>query len=638
MRRLPCGKLRPLVAALILLANATAASAQPGVQTLTSDDLARAGITRLSDIFALAGTWSTFSTEDYHWDAAPLGVTWETSSAWKLFVDESPVDLRALGRQSINGLPLSLSEVCTVQLHTLPVIIGGLIAAAGAIHLQTCPVTHGLSARGVLGVGNETGDPGPWRYTDFGGPNVDRTGPTIQGVIAGGGRNWHLRAQAILDEHHATDPRIRTRVRTLYVGEKDARIFLRAGRASFRLGTHTITGAAARTEDLRYSETLGLEAPVNHETAYVRANGTWRKMGYRLSGMQSNVLTRRNLGSVNVDFEQNALRAHLYGRFTGNRAQAEFGIRGAYLRTIPFPVHNVQMLTLGSVYGQLDALLGRWVKLVTMGSFSIDGRAPGYSAFGSLGFLPADVRLTIAMNDRSYAGQHDLAYWLTQGYQPTSPGSLPVELQASDKREQVLSADLSWHRRRDIELSFTGGFRRHRGYPLLSYAAIYDSLTTGLKVATTARSIAGNTLRGEAELRMPLGHYVTAAVHAAYAYIMAGQHEYRAAWHQRVLAYAQVDFAPNPRFTLHARARYRGVSNWPDYSAAAQAAPEHYAFRMPAAVLVDLTAQKRLWGERLRLSATLRNLADHSHISHPAGSRTRLLFQIRIQYRFEAVI
>lgn len=622
---------------LAFLASATMAVAQPGVQTLTAEDLAQAGVTRLSDIFELARGWSAFSTEEFHWDVAPLGVTWETSTRWMVFVDENSVDMRALGRQSINDLPLSLSEVCTVKLYTLPVVIGGQIAPSGAIQLQTCSVPRGLSARGVLGAGNETGDPGPWRYTAFGGPNVDRTGPTLQGAFAVGGGNWHLRAQAKLDEHHATDERIRTRARTLYVGEKDARIIQKAGRVDLRMGTLTLLGAAGRTEDLRFSETLGVEAPINHETAYFGAAGTSRILGYRMSARRSRVLTRTNPASVNLDFEQDALSAQLYGRFKLNDAHFELGARGWHLRTIPQPVQEERRFILGSTYGRWNARIGARLTAFAHGSYEFERGGPGFSAFGSLSLAPGGLQLTLFANNRTYASHNDLAYWLSQGYDPTYPGSIPLQSKTEATRGRMLSADLSWHRRGEAELILTAGYRHHGNYQLVSYSTSYDSLTTGLAVATGIASVAGGALRGAVELRMPVGPAATALLHATYAYVMADQHEYRSAWHLRVVAYGQLDFRPNPRFSLHTRLRYRGASDWHGFTEAARVAPEHYALSLPAALLVDISAQKRLWGEQLRLSATLRNLADHLILTHPAGSWTRLSFHVRFQYRFSSV-
>ncbi len=105
--------------------------------------------------------------------------------------------------------------------------------------------------------------------------------------------------------------------------------------------------------------------------------------------------------------------------------------------------------------------------------------------------------------------------------------------------------------------------------------------------------------------------------------------------YHRVQIGGQENYHPNDRFSLNMRLRYVGATTWPEFEDAAAGNPDFYAMRLPGTVYLHLTVQKRFWGERLRLSATMRNVLDHPHLAHPAGARTHALFQIAMRFAIQ---
>ena len=303
-----------------------AGMAQSGVHTVTHDDIVRSGITRLSDLFALAGGWAVTSIDGYHWDAAPIGV--DQPDSWQLFVDSIPLDVRAIDRHRLNLLPINVSEICRVEFHSRPVVIGGMAALRGAINIHTCKPIHNLAVKGAAAVANEAGDPGPWRYTPEAVPNVDRSGPTMQVSVAWANAKTALRIQAGADEHHATDPRIRTRVHTLYRGEKDARILLRNAQLEITRTRHRLKVAAAQSQDFLYSTLVGLDVPIDHDVRYFQLSGGWRPLKYFLIASQNDISTRANPKNANVDLKQFTLNGRLLASSPLNIRHLSIGLSG----------------------------------------------------------------------------------------------------------------------------------------------------------------------------------------------------------------------------------------------------------------------------------------------------------------------
>ena len=131
---------------------------------------------------------------------------------------------------------------------------------------------------------------------------MDRSGPTLQASVAKATPQSYIRIQAGTDEHHVTDPRIRTRVHTLYRGEKDARIQLRFARLDARLKRHRLAIASSRSRDLLYSILFGLEAPIDHDIQHMRLSGSANPVKYSVQASRNRISTRTNPENFNVDF------------------------------------------------------------------------------------------------------------------------------------------------------------------------------------------------------------------------------------------------------------------------------------------------------------------------------------------------
>ncbi|NBC17074.1 MAG: hypothetical protein GVY18_07135, partial [Bacteroidetes bacterium] len=200
------------------VASAQPTTPGPGVRVLSAEEVRQAGITRLGDLFRLLDDWDAATIDGYTWQAAAAGLAPLQTSTWTLLVDGQPVDLGLLDAPVLDMLPLPLSEIAYVEVISRPAFVAGMMAPAGTIHLHTRDPAGGLGLKGTVSAANEVGDPGPYRYTDFATPNIDRIGPTYEAAAFVADSTAHVRAFLKADEHHATDEQIEQRVRTLFPG------------------------------------------------------------------------------------------------------------------------------------------------------------------------------------------------------------------------------------------------------------------------------------------------------------------------------------------------------------------------------------------------------------------------------------
>ncbi|MXZ04693.1 MAG: hypothetical protein F4Y90_04140 [Rhodothermaceae bacterium] len=604
-------------------------------QVLTAEDLSRAGVLRLSDILELADDWSGSSTEGYHWDIAPLGTSWEASPEWSLFIDGQLISLRALNRQSLNTLPIALSEICEIRLNATPVLINGVLAHGGAVQITMCKSPNGLSLRGQVGAGNETGDPGPYKYTDLGGSNVDRTGPTAEAALSVSSSNWHYRGMVAADEHHVTDPRIRPRVLQLYRGEKDARIIYRAFGFDGSSSGFTVNAATSRIEDLLFTPVMGREIPVDRQTTFVTMSSARRLLGYSISGNSTSFTTRENPESIITDFVQQRAHARLHSTRSLGINSIEFGA-GWLFAQAQFGPEELRH-TLYSYRGDATLSLGtpNRLRMRTMAALSLDDRILGYEVFSRIWHDRIGLDLRVMLRNRAPAAELTFADWATRGFRP---GNAELRFMHLDlpRRRSTYSLDLAWTTGNQVKLYLNGGLRRLTNHVRPRMHALLDSTRTRLHATTDIVAASGQIARASGRIYMPLTSQFTVKLYGVYAYPWSDSDAFRSAWYHRMQVGGQGEFHPNDRLSLNMRLRYVGATTWAEYEEAAADNPEFYTTRLPGAVYLHLTVQKRFWGERLRLSATMRNVLDHPHLAHPAGARTHALFQVAMRYAFQA--
>ncbi len=624
----------------LMLALPLTVAAQPDVQVFTAEDLAQAGVIRFSDIFALADGWTANSTAGYSWDAAVTGTAPFAPVGWKVFLDESQVDLRLLDGQDINSLAISLTEVCRVEIHSRPTFTAGVFAASGAIHFQTCEPAPGVSVGISAGAGSQTGDPGPFKYTPLGGPNVDRSGPVLQGATAASSGAWSLRLQGRADEHHATDERIRTRVHTLYVGEKDARIFHTSGRAELaRTGVrarHRLYASAMRSEDLTYYRALALEVPADHQVLAAGLSGTAPvgsalHLHYQMRAERSELATRPNPDSLDMDWRRETLRTYASLEGESGTTSAEFGAGAIYQRAdLPVVAPEVAFES----FGALSVDLGEGLEARAAARLERTDGSTGHAFRGAftwqLGQRQSAVLTATALRQVP-AIERPLWYWIAQGYDAARFEGAPL----AEPAHRAASLEAAWELRLGarFDLTTSATLWRYRNLPAEAHEANFNPTTTGLVVRTAVLESWGYLTNLAAKVKFrPTGAFSLEGF-GAYSYPRSNDALFVHASRQQptVLASVTARLRPNARFSLFARLRYRGGTEWPLYRYAAEEAPAYYASSLQARAVLDLTVQKRFWQDHMRLGASLRNVLDHAYLLHPAGGTSGLGLHFYVQ-------
>ena len=619
-----------------------AAGAQGQDRVITAGELEDAGVARLTDIASLLDNWASSSVEGYSRDFSVGGLAPLGNPAWTLFVDGVPVDLRALGMQDMNSLPVSLTEIDRVEVYEQPAVVAGRFVPAGALDIRTRTSDERLAVRAAVIGGNESGDPGPFRYTTLKSPNIDRIGPTFQGSLSAAGSRWFVRAQGKADEHHATDERIRERVLTLYRGEKAPRLILgavraEAGRHSPR-GRHAVFGSASRLSGLWFFDPLGLELPAVHEFLQAGVTGD-RALGPALGLRWAATITRSEFRARSnpAGHEGWTDDRRFWGHVVVSARQAEAGISADVVHTSFTGESEQRSLTHLRAYGSFQHRMGSDMQASGALVASQVDKEISYAAVAGIEAVLRPKLTITAMGTASRrvpAQEQDLWYRVHEGFVP--PHSASIAPVSESTAAYMLTADLTARLRLSETARFvlTGDWRDFRGGTLVLMSPQYDEATTGFITPTSLHAgVPGRTVRLGATLEGTLCARLHMRLHYGLLRPYSPREVFHEGWRNQPARRASVTvrYAAAGRLTLFARIRYVGQSHWAAYDKAADASGGLYASRIPSAHLLDVTVTKSLWEHRMVATMSLRNVLNHAHRAHPAGAITYMALHIGLR-------
>jgi len=186
--------------------------------------LSARGTTRFTELLQSLEPINYWSTDRYTARVVGLGLGGPHALGPAVIVDNLLTTPRLMDRIQYELIPLVSQDID--RIHFKP----GLTRTAdgrlvdGIVYVET-KQPAGFTVSSHIGWTNETGDPGPYLYTNAQAKNVDRSGPTVGARITWGNDRWVVRTGFDTDAFHMTDPRTDGRIWRTYAGQKKALVY-----------------------------------------------------------------------------------------------------------------------------------------------------------------------------------------------------------------------------------------------------------------------------------------------------------------------------------------------------------------------------------------------------------------------------
>ena len=568
------------------------------------------------------------------------GLSWQAlrgsgQSALTVLLDGEPVLFSFFGETDLEEIPIPLSLLDRAVFCPTPGPAARGWTSGPTLFLWTRSARAGSTLAGSWRMGNEVGDPGPYRYTDRATPNVDKYGPDTEfalrhtDTLRMQGGEATFRALRL----YATDPAAAFRNRAVTTRPANRQRVITAateGYAQALSTQHTVRLAGLYAADLWFFEPAGRELPVRRLGASVSLHSDARRaFSYRLAARFQRLSDEDSrLPGFRPDWQQRILSAALHGRRDKWRYGAAweqtdaagpgldrttgFALTSLYaLRAWPLPLGYSQtafhLSSSGGDVGGDAQLLLRWIPS--------SAARPARAATLALGI------------SRQLPEQNlDYAFWSTQGYRGLELTT--VRYHSAPPRPYLsayvtLSPEVTVSP--SVQVSGRATVQTHRGLTLERPSFRLDDegiAPTG--VVTAVPDAAGSVADGTVALKLSrgMGHldlsYSAFAPFGGTAAFLDAQK--RVPQHR---ARAGAALRPDPGFSLHVAVEAQSAARWPGYTlfdGAASRGGYRYTDGTPNLWLLDVTATKRLWNRRAQVTLLFRNVLNSEERYHPLGA------------------
>lgn len=619
-------------------ADTTGGPHDPARTLITAEEIEAAGLYRLPDLFRLVPEARTATVEGLSWRAHLGGADPFAEEDWIVLLDGERLDLGLFGEQNLALVPVSITHLDSVEVWTTPRVAAGTFAA-GVIHLHTRRPRPGPSLRAGFAVGNEAGDPGPFRYVpDLTSPNVDKFGPDHEAEIGYGARSWRAQARYGWTRFYATDPAAMERNTEALGGRYPALGVLAPAvrlEADALGGTHALSLLGSRADDLWFSAPVGRELPVRRLAGQASLSGRVpvapsAHLAYRLAlaGTRMEEWGETALG-LEPGWRGRTMRAGMEGRWRRGALAASLGLDAEHLAA-----RGAE----GVALGRLTATLSRTPSPSAQQRLEASLAAAGgdVAASAALSARQTRGRLTLgaaaSLAQRLPAEAARLGFWRARGYDAfgrlvdfegdAAPGTTTQALARLDAEVRIAPG---------LAARAHAEARAFRGLTLETQPTAPDpDALEAVRRTFVVPGVRGQALGAGASLHLARGAWSGRLFYDGRA-PSGGGDAFRRAWAAvpRHRAGASAAVTAGDAFTLWGSLAYRSSSRWPAFEGF-----EGYRPEVPAAWLLDAALEKALWQRRLRLSLLLRNVLDAEERYHPAGAE----LDVRLYLRAEVLL
>ncbi|MEE9166434.1 MAG: hypothetical protein V3U24_03095 [Candidatus Neomarinimicrobiota bacterium] len=626
-----------------------------GRQIITWQTIRNAGLMRLSDILFLAKDWNSYTIDGFTYYATANGLSTFQRQTWIVMLDGHRLDFNVFDTKNLNMLPVSLNQIDYVEIISIPQVHEGEFTEKGLLHFHTKKPKSGLSFRTHFAAGNETGDSGPYRYTEFVTPNIDKIGPDFSFTTAFGGKHFYAIANFPFLEHFATDPNIVQRNRGISAGQYPE---LEVMAPSLRVGfSHEKTNlelfaANSCSEDYLFFKPLGREIPVKNFFAHRAVRGSLTigensNVHYYLKYSINQLERRKNSLDLDFNWRLNNIYTNVEGNYTRSFYRAKLGAGIDRFWRNSGQAEDKNSIQTAKLYTQFNFPFfdNMHQSIGALAVFSEDEIAIK-SLISNVWRINMNETLqsVLSFSQRLYQEDSSVWYWTENGY--TFLPEIGVRYHSPDRirKNNQATSDIIWKHRfnEGSSVETSGSFRVfHNLYVEQQefHLNAEDNSFFSVLPIQILTGLTGKVFRGQITIDSNFIPSMANRLSYNYQTDFDSDDGFRSVWWtlpKHNFRYS-VTYTPVEGFTVWAHFNYSSSSKWVDYQEIDAESNGKYSSTINGINTLDMAVQKQLWSKKLETTLIVRNILNKENKYHPIGASFNLSFHIQIRLLLDSV-
>ena len=581
---------------LALLFIATPLAAQRSARrVIDAAAIAAAGWHRLGDIVNALPPGSAASIDGFNHEMSGSRLGFHESSGtramWTVRLDGQPTPMQIDGVWLLDLLPVAITQLDSVVITEGARLADGRAAVLGTIDLHT---RRPRRASVIVDYqhGDESGDPGPYRYTPRATPNVEKIGPFASVAAAAGVARGALDVAARFNSLNITDPRFVASL-TTPLGRQDENSAGGSAVLSLDLlgGRHSIIAGRARFSGPMRDPSIGA-------LEWVRIFGSH-------AGISGSVLVGDRplrYGASATSLEVDQLTAAIPLTIGQERIIGNAFIEAPLSTTLRAGAGlNIGTQDAGAEHRKRSSARG-WIGYAEgprMLMAAAERSAGAMSMSGSARYertLPDSDVVAVSLDLQRAWLDADNAWMDGFGSASVHEGSTTAaDFRAEVSTREMLHMRPIWYVR---AFRFTGFQASANGSAADSAFSARQGVAAGVVVSSSAS--ARVRLWGRAEASQMIGEAARGEASMPSGF-----------------AEGSISTKTAGNFTLAVLARLAPATRWQSFAATSER-------EIPATRRFDFSVNKSIWKDRVRAQLVMRNLLNTAERTHPLGAQWNL--------------
>lgn len=618
--------------------------------TLYRDDFEHAALIRIPEIFSLIGEWDVYSVEGYTWQGAANGFDTYQQQNWIFMVNGQKLALKIFDIPNVNLLPFSTDQIDSIEVFVYPQLVGDEYSDKGLIHIHTRRIKEGVTIQGQFTGGNKTGDPGPYRYTEYWSKNVDRIAADESYRLGYRGKYGYLGGEYYTQVYYPTDPRTADRNRDIYPYENPRILtnsfFIQSAVSQF-ISEPQIDIVYTQLEDFYFFKPLGREIPVNNYFTSVQISGRVNlkntfDMGYKLRYTSNALEKRKNNYDLDFDWKQQNMYANIHTQFFWARQMINLGFALEQTRIETHYSLTRNVINSVKIYGSVAPKSDVRGFFKLNGAIDIDEEDIGYQISGSGKWhisKQQNLQSILSYSRIKVRTENSLWYWSEKGYNFVNENGPGYSLDGNLKAGKQWSMDLIWQWHKtgfpslNTGISYRSFLNKNWEIQPFQYNVDHKTVEAPVYIKTSQTGGVGSAFfRLKSDLLDVLSHNFYYRYSAGIGDSDVFTQIWKSVPKHRFMY--QIRFKPVESFSIWMMLHYRSSVYWSDYAAINDQSGGIYSAHLSEMFLADIAVNKWLWKKQIKLNFILRNIFNEADISYPIGSSQNLRFYAQAEFFF----
>lgn len=627
-------------------------------KTWKSEDLLRIELETWFDLFSISSNWVNSTNDDANIQFSRNGLAGIGGAWWPVYINGVQVETEAWGTNSLHIIPFDISQLDSVVIIEKPMVYEGVFTEKGGVFLYMKDNEEGLRSEGSISFGSNSGDPGPYAYTEHISPNSERIGPFINGQISYRDNKFGIKVGGSHTTHPLTDnllayARLKPFKHTV-TPTSQVKIIKNSGflklNYSGEVFNHEILVGTSEAEDFIYTEVYTSEVPVSRNFSYasIQGNGEILKdlsFSYQAGYNQQRLENYPNKDDLWVSWNQDitSLKTSINQKF--QRGTAQIGLEYKFFSLKDdLSGNRLNMNNISSVYF-IDYQLSKKINVFYSGKLS---RNEDYDLKNHTGLnYKISNTNTFYMegsySQRSPAEDNSIWYWIAKkGFGSDTLSAFDdVQLTYNPIYKDIR---FGWKTNKEnLLLSVSAVFSKH----VNEYFADIDlNLNEKGEIFPESFNFINNYSADffRIPIRINLNHNKTfQEFRFTWSRQVSGNRKFFSMLPKHKFIYS-INWKPESSLKIWARLQIQSRTSWANLESLdgkeirlqrfGTVSTYSYDTNFNTRALLDLGFKKYLWEEKLAFSIDLRNITDQFYRKNPLSREHRFTFFLKTSFLF----